>query len=70
MATFLGQDVGADDRDHRQQGDAGDEREELDCLAEAGLERRRAAALHFAVSVFSFFANSGLAFIAPAQPAS
>src|SRR6185369_6143487 len=49
------QDVGADDRDHRQQGDAGDEREELDCLAEAGLERRRAAALHFAVSVFSLF---------------
>ncbi len=36
----------------------------------AGLERRRAAGLHFDVSVFSFFANSGLAFIAPAQPAS
>ena len=31
---------------------------------------RRAGALHFDVSVFSFFANSGLAFIAPAQPAS
>jgi hypothetical protein len=32
--------------------------------------RRRAAGLHFEVSVFSLFANSGLAFIAPAQPAS
>src|SRR6185295_14853262 len=38
--------------------------------AEARLERRRAAGLHFEVSVFSFFANSGSTFIALAQPAS
>ena len=60
-ATLRRQHVGADDQHHRRAAAAlRDQRERLDQRAEALLDAPQRRALHFDVSVFSFFGELGV----------